>query len=72
MTLIQVQFGAHEDVPPSPALRLPTGSSAICRCGAVFDHGNIPVPRAYAALCGRCAFRRGWRPRPYSLVELSR
>jgi hypothetical protein len=43
-------------------LRLPTLSSAVCRCGAVFDNGNIVVPAEFQGLCGRCAFKRGMRP----------
>ena len=36
-------------------LRLPTPSSGVCRCGAVFDYGNIAVPNECQGLCGRCA-----------------
>jgi hypothetical protein len=35
-------------------LPLPTPSSGVCRCGAVFDNGNIAVPDEYQGLCGRC------------------
>jgi hypothetical protein len=48
----------HEDVQPSTYRRLPTPSSAVCRCGAVYDHGNIAVPTEYLGMCGRCAFDR--------------
>jgi hypothetical protein len=52
----------HNDVPSDIHLRLPTSSSAVCRCGAVFDNGDIVVPLEYQNLCGRCAFKRGMRP----------
>jgi hypothetical protein len=52
----------HTDVPLSHSqVRLPTISSAVCRCGAVFDNGNIDIPDEYQGLCGRC--RRGVQPR---------
>ena len=56
-------LGAHIEVSaPHTHLRLPTVSSAVCRCGAVYDNGNVAVPAEYAGLCGRCAFDRGLRP----------
>jgi hypothetical protein len=51
----------HDDVPPRARLRLPTVSSAVCRCGAVYDNGNVAVPTEYSGLCGHCAFKRGMR-----------
>jgi hypothetical protein len=53
--------GVHNDVPPYTSLRLPTFNSGVCRCGAVFDYGNVVVPAEYVGLCGRCAFKRGLR-----------
>ncbi|MBV9578768.1 MAG: hypothetical protein JO057_09280 [Chloroflexi bacterium] len=49
--------GAHNAVPPYPFIRvqLPTPSSGVCRCGAVFDYGNVAVPSGGVGLCGRCA-----------------
>lgn len=46
--------GAHNDVRP-PAIPLPTANSAVCRCGAVYDYGEVVVPVAHRGLCGRCA-----------------
>ncbi|MBV9329181.1 MAG: hypothetical protein JO352_36215 [Chloroflexi bacterium] len=56
--------GAHNAVPPYPyaQIRLPTPSSAVCGCGAVYDRGNVVVPAEFLGLCGRCAFDRGLRP----------
>jgi hypothetical protein len=58
----------HKDVQPRTHPRLPTVSSAICRCGAVYDNGTVAVPAEYKGLCGRCAFDRrrrlGDRPPP--------
>jgi hypothetical protein len=54
--------GVHSDVPSHSHPRLPTISSGVCRCGAVFDYGNIVVPAEYRGMCGRCAARRGLRP----------
>jgi hypothetical protein len=51
----------YNDVPPHGHLRLPTTNSAVCRCGAVYDRGNIVVPPEFSDLCGRCAFERGLR-----------
>ena len=51
--------GGYDAVPPQTYRRLPTVSSAVCRCGSVYDNGNVVVPAAYAELCGRCAFDRG-------------
>lgn len=56
--------GAHDAVPPPPHPRLPTVSSGVCRCGAVYDYGNVAVPAEYLGMCGRCAFVRLQRQRP--------
>jgi hypothetical protein len=53
--------GMHKEVQPRTYPRLPTISSAVCRCGAVYDNGNVAVPPEYKGLCGRCAFDRGRR-----------
>jgi len=53
--------GGHNEVPPHTHTRLPTVNSAVCRCGAVYDHGNVVVPAEFSGLCGRCAFDRGMR-----------
>jgi hypothetical protein len=45
----------HNDVPRAYLLRLPTPSSGVCRCGAVFDYGNVSTPIETRGLCGRCA-----------------
>ena len=47
--------GPHDEVRSSPHQHLPTTSSAVCRCGAVYDNGNLSVPLQHAGLCGRCA-----------------
>jgi hypothetical protein len=60
MTILRV--GAHNEVPPSTPHRLPTGTSGVCRCGAVFDYGNVAVPEEFHGMCGRCAFKGGLRP----------
>jgi hypothetical protein len=62
MTIPRV--GTHNEVPPSTPHRQPTGSSGVCRCGAVFDYGNVAaaVPAEFLGMCGRCAFKRGLRP----------
>jgi hypothetical protein len=54
--------GVHNDVTPMPHSGLPTKSSCVCACGAVYDYGNVVVPARYRGLCGRCAFKRGLRP----------
>lgn len=46
----------HEDVARSGA-----STSGICRCGAVYDNGNVSVPIEYRGLCGRCAMQRGMK-----------
>jgi hypothetical protein len=51
--------GAHDEVPPYTPLHIPTGNSGVCRCGAVFDYGNVVVPAEFFGMCGRCAFKRG-------------
>ncbi len=52
----------HTELPrPNTHLRLPTGSSAVCWCGAVFDNGNVDIAVEYRGLCGRCAIARGMR-----------
>ena len=48
--------GAHDAVPPPAYPRLPTHSSGVCRCGAVYDYGNVAVPPEQLGMCGRCAF----------------
>lgn len=50
--------GMHTDVQSPLSLRLPTGSSAVCRCGAVYDYGDIVVPLDCRGMCGRCAAAR--------------
>jgi hypothetical protein len=69
MTILRVS--AHNDVPPSTPHRLPTGSSGVCRCGAVFDYGNVAafVPAEFLGMCGRCAFKRGLRPGSFTSAE---
>jgi hypothetical protein len=52
-------IGAHSDVAQYSGGRLPTRSSAVCRCGAVYDYGNVAVPVEYQGLCGRCAMEEG-------------
>jgi hypothetical protein len=59
MTTITV--GAHTGVPLRTRARLATVTSGVCRCGAVYDNGNVAVPAEYNGLCGRCAFRLGLR-----------
>jgi hypothetical protein len=68
-------IGAHNGVPPyaypsrrptANSARLPTVNSAVCRCGAVYDNGNILVPAEFVGLCGRCAFERGRRLDDYA------
>ena len=59
MTIPRV--GAHDEVPPYTPLHIPTCNSGVCRCGAVFDFGNVVVPAEFFGMCGRCAFRRGLR-----------
>ena len=61
MAMLIVSAGGHIEVPAYSHLRLPTVSSAICRCGAVYDNGNIVVPVEYRGLCGRCAIVHGMR-----------
>jgi hypothetical protein len=46
------------DVPQS---RFSSANAGVCRCGAVFDNGNVTVPPEYRGLCGRCAVARGLR-----------
>jgi hypothetical protein len=53
--------GVHDAVPPPTHHHLPTVSAAVCRCGGVYDNGNVVVPVEYSGLCGRCAFERGMR-----------
>ncbi len=60
--MAMLSIGAHTVVPPDTTLRLPTHNSAVCRCGAVYDNGDIIVPAEFRDLCGRCAFARGMRP----------
>ena len=58
--------GGHIEVPHYTAPALPTVTSAVCRCGAVYDYGAIVVPSEYRGLCGRCTarlFRRLPAPR---------
>ena len=59
MTILSV--GAHTGVPLRTRACLPTVTSGVCRCGAVYDNGNVVVPAEYTGLCGRCAFRLGMR-----------
>jgi hypothetical protein len=53
--------GMYNDVPPHTPFDYPSCSSGVCRCGAVFDYGNVAVPAEFAGMCGRCAFKRGLR-----------
>jgi hypothetical protein len=53
--------GRHNAVPARTYHRLPTVTSAVCPCGAVFDNGNVAVAAEYVGLCGRCAFNRARR-----------
>jgi len=46
---------------PNTHRRLPTVTSGVCQCGAVYDYGNVAVPSEYRGLCGRCAVRHGMR-----------
>ena len=50
----------HNEVPRTEA-RLRTAGPAVCRCGAVYNYGNVAVPAELTGLCGRCAFARGRR-----------
>jgi hypothetical protein len=59
MTMLIV--GGHTDVPHHTRPSLPTVTSAVCSCGAVFDNGTLDVPDEYRGMCGRCAFTRGRR-----------
>ena len=59
MTMSSVNV--HDDVPPQTQTRAPTRNSGVCRCGAVFDNGNVVIPLEYRGLCGRCAVARGYR-----------
>ena len=59
MTILSV--GAHTGVPLHAQAHPPTVTSGVCRCGAVYDNGNVAVPAEYRGLCGRCAFRLGLR-----------
>ena len=52
-------MSVHNEVPQQTRRGLPTITSSVCRCGAVFDNGNLAVPDEYRGLCGRCAFQRG-------------
>ncbi len=59
--------GTHNDVPPrTPSshifhFHIQTFNSGVCRCGAVFDYGNVSVPAEFFGMCGRCAFKQGLR-----------
>ena len=59
MTMLIV--GGHTDVPHEMRPTLPTVTSAVCRCGAVYDYGTLSVPEEFRGMCGRCAFARGRR-----------
>lgn len=60
--------GAHNDVAQKLHSDLPTRSSGVCGCGAVYDYGNVVVPPRYEGMCGRCAFEHGLRPGDTSRV----
>ena len=51
----------HEDVPAVSHSGVSTINAGVCRCGAVFDNGNVAVPLEYRGMCGRCAVARGLR-----------
>lgn len=53
--------GVHEDVQTHLQSTVSTHNAGVCRCGAVFDHGNVSVPLEYRGMCGRCAVARGLR-----------
>jgi hypothetical protein len=59
MTILTV--GAHAGVPLHTRAPLSTVTARVCRCGAVYDNGNVAVPAEYSGLCGRCAFSGGMR-----------
>jgi len=59
----------HDAVPARRRHRLPTVTSAVCTCGAVFDNGNVAVAAEYVGLCGRCAFSRARRLVPKPTME---
>ena len=51
----------HEDVQSHSQPGLSKVNAGVCRCGAVFDNGNVAVPAEYRGMCGRCAVARGLR-----------
>jgi len=59
--MVMPRADVHDEVPLHLPLRDPTVNSGVCRCGAVFDRGNVRVPLEFRGMCGRCAAARGFR-----------
>jgi hypothetical protein len=59
--MVMPRADVHDDVPSRLPLRDSRLNSGVCRCGAVFDRGNVAVPLEFQGMCGRCAAARGFR-----------